>query len=147
MLIEEKEKNDNKLKLLELTVKSIKSSDNILMQRYFFELLEIEKFPISLTDMIIDILCENYENKFFTLNEIDQKCFLIYIKNWFDKLNELNESKKIKNLQEKFFVVIKTLFDERTCDKNKFLFEEILRNILILLQKNNEFMSKCKEID
>jgi hypothetical protein len=143
MLIEEKEKNDNQIKLLELTIKSIKSSDSNLMQRYFFELLEIEKFPISLTDMIVSILAESCENKFFSLNEIDQKCFLIYIKNWFNKVKEQNESKKMKNLQEKFIIVIKTLFDERTYDKNKFIFEEILRNILLLLHKNTE--TNCKD--
>jgi hypothetical protein len=131
-------------KLISLIIKSCgRSEETSLMQRYYFELMELEKFPLALTETLYNIITENSENnKFFSLNENGQKAFIIYLKNWFDKLKNQKESKKIKNVEKIILNFIRILFTGKISDNNKLDYEELLKNLFNLLKINKEMTTE-----
>jgi hypothetical protein len=86
-----------------------------------------------LTDLLFSII----STKFSHFDDSQQTKFIIYLKNWFNKLVLKEGRKKITQLDNKIIQVINLLTSGKILEKNKIFFEDnILINMFTLLEVN-----------
>lgn len=73
----------------------------------------------------------------FHPDENVQKSFLIYLKNWYEKLPAIKDHKKLENIKELLLQTLVTFISSDMVEGVKIFFEDIISSMLIIFQNNN----------
>jgi len=86
---------------------------------------------LALTESLFNII----KSRYFTLSQQQQMAFIIYFKNWLDKLILKDEKSKVSDVKGKIMEVL--IFLTKVDESFKKFFEDnIIQNVLRLLQYN-----------
>ena len=134
--------NEKQMEIINMIINASINVNSEEHQKLLFKLLEFEQNQIAYTEKLLDILC-NIELLFKEFNSEKRILILIYIKNFFIKIQNRNELKNIPNIFENiskiFIIYLKVNFSQLEekifCEINDSLF-----NILSHFEKIKEYL-------
>jgi hypothetical protein len=86
-------------------------------------------------------------HKFTQFDEDQQTKFIVYLKNWLNKLMIKDSRKNIAQLNEKIIIIINLLTSNSVLERNKTYFEDnILINLFSLLSINEELKYNIQDL-
>lgn len=89
----------------------------------------------KLTNMLISI----YKNFFTDLREHDKLAIIIYLKNWFDRLNIKQNNIVIESIDELIFFNLNMMVSSNSSEKVKDYMKDILKNLLLIYSEKESF--------
>jgi hypothetical protein len=85
--------------------------------------------------------------QFTSFDDIQQTKFLIYLKNWLNRLILKDERKKVKDIEQKVISIMLLLTSGKIANKNKIYFEDnILLNMFTLFSLNEQLNNSHENI-